>query len=122
MKLKKMHNHLKIAISSKPKNTIISYYCMNIILNSKLASKRNNLIKDLNKSGVGTSIYYPHPIPRLNYYKKKYGYKKNKFKVSEIFSDRSISLPIGPHLNRYHIDYIVSVLKEIIKNYEKFKK
>ena len=83
---------------------------------------RNQIISLLKKKGVGTSIYYPHPIPRLRYYKKKYGYNKNKFKVSEILSDHSISLPIGPHLNRPHLDYIVRVLKNIKSKYETSKK
>ena len=33
-------------------------------------------MKQLSAFGIGTSIYYPHPVPRLNYYKKRYGYEK----------------------------------------------
>ena len=36
----------------------------------------------------------------MSYYKKKYGYKKNNFTNAAVISDRSISLPVGPHLTR----------------------
>ena len=121
-RLKKMKNFFSLSIKKKFRKNNISYYCLNIILNKNYANMRNQIISLLKKKGVGTSIYYPHPIPRLRYYKKKYGYNKNKFKVSEILSDHSISLPIGPHLNRPHLDYIVRVLKNIKSKYETSKK
>tara|TARA_B100000963_G_scaffold83164_1_gene70875 strand:- start:19087 stop:20247 length:1161 start_codon:yes stop_codon:yes gene_type:complete len=121
-RLKKMNNFFSLSIKKKFRKNNISYYCLNIILNKNYANMRNQIISLLKKKGVGTSIYYPHPIPRLRYYKKKYGYNKNKFKVSEILSDHSISLPIGPHLNRPHLDYIVRVLKNIKSKYETSKK
>ena len=49
--------------------------------------------------GLGTSIYYPKPVPLLRYYKDKYGFKDSDFKISNIISQSSICLPIGPHLS-----------------------
>ena len=121
-KLKSLNEFIYFSIQNNNKKNNISYYCMNILLKKKYASERNKIISLLKKNGIGTSIYYPHPIPRLRYYKKKYGYDYKKFKVSEILSDHSISLPIGPHLNRPHLDYIVSVLKKIKNKYAKIKK
>ena len=54
-----------------------SYYALTVILDEGL--ERNKMIAKLKKKGIGTSIYYPHPIPMLNYYKKKYGYKNKEF-------------------------------------------
>ena len=64
------------------------------------------IIKYLNKRNIGTSIYYPQPVPRMSYYKKKYGYNKNNFTNAAIISDRSISLPVGPHLTLKDLKYI----------------
>ena len=48
-----------------------AYYCLSLILNDKIKGKRKQLIRSLNKMGLGTSIYYPKPVPLLKYYKKK---------------------------------------------------
>ena len=37
---------------------------MNIILSDKLSKKRMEIIKYLNERNIGTSIYYPQPVPR----------------------------------------------------------
>ena len=57
------------------KNRIINYtssnYCLIVILmNNKLIKNREKIIKYLNNSGVGTSIYYPHPVSSMTYYRK----------------------------------------------------
>ena len=49
-----------------------SYYCLGAVLDGPLAGKRVDVIERLNAAGVGTSVYYPHPIPRLVYYRDKY--------------------------------------------------
>ena len=117
-KVKKMNNVFDIVIKKNNKKANISYYCLNLILKNKYAQKRDSIVGFLNKLGIGTSIYYPHPIPRLNYYKKKYGYNKNDFKYSEVLSDHSISLPVGPHINQTQLNYICKNLKTVEKNYE----
>ena len=87
---------------------------MNIILKKKYISKRTKIINFLNDNGIGTSIYYPKPVPLMSYYKKKYKYKKNSFKNASIISDQSIALPVGPHVNIKRINYIQKKIKEII--------
>ena len=48
-----------------------SYYCFSILVSKNLAKKRFKIINLLKIRGIGSSIYYPHPVPRLKYYKKK---------------------------------------------------
>ena len=98
-----------------------SYYCMNIILLGKLRKKRLRIIEYLKSKKIGTSIYYPQPVPRMTYYKKKYGYKKDFFLNASEISDYSISLPVGPHLNKKDLLYLANNLKSIVRkfNYEK---
>ena len=88
---------------------------MNIVLPEFLLKKRKKIIKDLNNKKIGTSIYYPQPVPRMSYYKNKYGYNQNQFKNSEIISDRSISLPVGPHLTNKDIKYIAITTLKVIE-------
>jgi len=52
----------------------------------------------------------------MKYYKDKYGYNKKKFKNAEMFSDKSICLPVGPHLNQNHMTFIAKNITTVIKN------
>jgi dTDP-4-amino-4,6-dideoxygalactose transaminase len=58
-------------IDSDKKLLLNSYYCLTIILKNELSRFRLEIIKKLNNSGIGTSIYYPQPVPRMKYYQKK---------------------------------------------------
>ena len=98
-----------------------SYYCLSIILKDKLAQYRDKLISLLKEKGVGTSIYYPKPVPLLNYYQKKYGHRVDEFPIASVISNQSIALPVGPHLNEEDISYILISLKESISAVSKFK-
>tara|TARA_X000000950_G_C13528011_1_gene502400 strand:- start:358 stop:633 length:276 start_codon:yes stop_codon:yes gene_type:complete len=91
---------------------------MNVVLSKKLSKNRMRIIKYLNKRNIGTSIYYPQPVPRMSFYKKKYGYKQSDFLNSSIISDRSISLPVGPHLSLSDLRYISKNLLASVKKFQ----
>jgi dTDP-4-amino-4,6-dideoxygalactose transaminase len=84
-----------------------SWYCLSAVLDGELGSKRNEFVRRLNEVGIGTSVYYPHPVPRLGYYKSKYGYDAARFRQAARISDQSIALPVGPHLDGSDISYII---------------
>ena len=92
-----------------------SHYCLSIILNDDLASKRQEIMEALTSRGIGSSIYYPQPVPRMTYYRTKYGYDSSQFKHAARLSDHSIALPVGPHLNITDMQAVANNLTEIIK-------
>tara|TARA_B100001093_G_scaffold52260_1_gene44329 strand:+ start:16122 stop:17270 length:1149 start_codon:yes stop_codon:yes gene_type:complete len=92
-----------------------SHYCLSIILDNKLTLIRHEIMEELTKKGIGSSIYYPQPVPRMIYYKNKYGYDNKKFQNAEKISDSCISLPVGPHLKEGDIKTISAELIKIIK-------
>ena len=94
-----------------------SYYCFAFILKKKIKKFRKEIIDQLNAKGIGTSIYYPHPVPYMNFFKKKYRLK-NRFKNAEIFSYQTIMLPIGQHVTSKNISYISNAVIKILKKYE----
>jgi perosamine synthetase len=75
-----------------------SHYCLVAVLKGPLARRREEIVRALNAQGVGTSVYYPHPVPRLSVYRTKYGYDSALYPGAETISDHSIALPVGPHL------------------------
>jgi len=96
-----------------------SYYCLTILLNDTLSPKRTEIINCLKNNGVGTSIYYPKPVPVMTYYQQKYGYKTTDFPVASKISNQSIALPVGPHLNEDDMKYIVENLKHALYEVKK---
>jgi perosamine synthetase len=83
-----------------------SHYCLVAVLGGELKDRRTEVVARLNEGGVGTSVYYPQPVPRMTYYKSKYGYDASRFENAATVSDRSIALPVGPHLDPADMRYI----------------
>jgi len=80
-------------------NITSSHYCLGLILDEEIRAMRPFIMSSLGEKGIGSSIYYPSPVPRMSYYRNKYGYDSEQFKSAESISDSIISLPIGPHLS-----------------------
>jgi dTDP-4-amino-4,6-dideoxygalactose transaminase len=81
----------------------------------KLAPHRNLIVQRLNAAGIGTSVYYPHPVPRLAYYRQKYGTPEKDYVHAAKISDQSIALPIGPHVSAFDLEKISNELKKAIR-------
>jgi dTDP-4-amino-4,6-dideoxygalactose transaminase len=94
-------------------DAVNSHYCLVAMLDGELAARRIELVARLNEAGVGTSVYYPQPVPRMTYYKRKYGYDAAAYPNAEAISDRSIALPVGPHLTEDDMAYVAEQLTMI---------
>ncbi len=92
-----------------------SRYCLSVLLDEDFRGKRSEIINKLRQKGVGTSIYYPHPVPTMRYYAEKYGFTTGDFPVAELISNSSIALPVGPHLNEEDMEYIAKALEEALR-------
>jgi dTDP-4-amino-4,6-dideoxygalactose transaminase len=92
-----------------------SHYCLSVLLSATLAPNREALMAALGSRGVGTSIYYPAPVPRMSYYREKYGYPAGGFPNAERIADTSVALPVGPHLEGDDVQYVVDSVKESIQ-------
>ncbi len=101
------------------KNIKSSYYSLCLILKNQFKNKRFEIIKKLNNKGIGTSIHYPKIVSDYNYYKKKYNLNRNDFLNASKISYSSFNLPIGPHLNKKNLEYIVYTLKKTILEIKK---
>lgn len=83
-----------------------SHYCATVVLEGRLAARRADVMATLTAAGVGTSIYYPHPVPRMAYYREKYGYDPARVPSAVAISDSGIALPNGPHLSDDDVSYV----------------
>jgi len=94
-----------------------SPYCLSLVLDGALAKARNEIVGRLNAAGIGTSIYYPQPVPRLSYYREKYGYDGARFPNATRISDHSLALPVGPHLTAEELSYMADALRTVWKEF-----
>ncbi len=102
-------------LDSNSDDVVNSHYCLILVLQGGLSGKRTEMIERLKARGVGTSVYYPQPVPRMSYYQGKYGYEQGKYTNAEIISDNSIALPVAPHLDIDDMDYIADCIGEILQ-------
>lgn len=89
-----------------------SYYCYSIILENH-DHPRATIAAELKERGVGTSVYYPHPVPHMTYYRQTFGYSLDTFPVAAEISNWSIALPVGPHVTEEDMNYIAEQLHAI---------
>ena len=79
---------------------------------------RNNFIDKMNKRGIGLAVHYK-PLHQLSYYKKKYNFEFNNFKIANSLYDSIISLPIYPSLSNKSLNYIIESITTLHNTYSK---
>lgn len=95
-----------------------SYYCQSVILKDSIAKRREDIMAAMTQKGIGTSIYYPSPVPHFTYYKDKYGFTEDTFLNAKRISKQSIAFSVGPHLNSEDMEYVAFHLKEILTKFK----
>jgi perosamine synthetase len=96
------------------KRRVHANYCLVAVLDEGLAPRRAAIIESMKASGVGTSVYYPVPIPLSAYYQKKYGARHASFPNASRISNQSIALPVGPHLDEAAMRVVADSLEKAI--------
>jgi len=77
-----------------------------------LKADRGKVIEKLKEYNIGTSVFF---IP-IHYHPayKKLGYKKGDFPVAEKYYERTLALPLYPHIKKEDIQYVSEALHEIL--------
>ena len=91
-----------------------SHYCLVAVLDPALAPKRDAIVGRLNAAGIGTSVYYPQPVPRMKCYQEKYGYDAARFPNASRVSDAGIALPVAWHVSPDDARFIGRTFREIV--------
>lgn len=92
-----------------------SCYCLVAVLPDWLAARRNEVVVRLKEAGVGTSIYYPQPVPEMTYYRDKYNTPPTAYQQAQRLSSSSIALPVGWHLDLEDVRYVGDTLNQIVE-------
>ena len=112
----KLEDHPHLEILPQPVDSVqtSSHYCMGALLSHQLSSRRPEIMNELKEVGIGTSIYYPHPVPSMSYYIETYG--EIKCPNAEAISNAILALPVGPHLNPGDMVRIAEELIKVVNN------
>ncbi len=107
-------NNEKIKLPIEGKDIKHAYHLFPILLNLKKIKKtKSEIFIDLRKKNIFLQVHYI-PVHMHSYYKKKYGFKKGDFPVSEDFYEREISLPIYFDLNLKNQKYLCKTIEKIL--------
>ena len=93
-----------------PKNVYSSFHLAVIILNDNAIPFHKEIFLFLRKSGIGVQIHYI-PIHCQPYY-KSIGFTKGDFPNAENYSNRAISIPIYPGLEKKYINMIINTINK----------
>jgi dTDP-4-amino-4,6-dideoxygalactose transaminase len=100
-----MGNH-KVTVSCEPEWSRCVYHLFVVRVEN-----RDELIKQLASTGIGTGIHYPIPLHLQNAY-AGLGYKRGDFPIAEKAAAEILSLPMYPHLRG---DQQNGVVRELTK-------
>jgi perosamine synthetase len=101
-------------LASSTNRLVSGYYCLAAMLAPALAPKRPEIMAGLTARGVGSSVYYPHPVPRMSYYANRHGWRDGSFQNAEWLADNSIALSVGPHLTVDDMAYTADALEAVL--------
>jgi len=105
---------IKVLVSNDP-SINNACYALTMVLSGANRDQRNDFIFRLKQAGIGTSVYYPQPVPRMKYYADRYGYDSTSFPNAVAIADNSIALPVGPHVTPEDVDAIIHHVHEVYR-------
>lgn len=76
-------------------------------------AQRDQLQAHLQKSGVGTEVYYPVPMHVQECF-AYLGYKAGQFSESESAAKQTLALPIYPELSEAQLRYVVDCVRDFV--------
>jgi aminotransferase EvaB len=101
----KIIKEIYIPERTKKNKEVFHIYCLQV-------KNRNKLAKFLTSRGIDAKIHYPIPMHLQKPSKKKYGYKKGDFPISEKLSNTTISLPVHEFIKKKELNYMIKRIKE----------
>jgi dTDP-4-amino-4,6-dideoxygalactose transaminase len=89
-----------VILPKQRKNETLNWYLYTIA-----HKNRNKIMKQLNSSGIGATVYYFPPIHKTPYYKTKKSLTNTEWAASHV-----LSLPIHPKVRRSDLEKMQRIL------------
>lgn len=88
-------------------------YFVYVVQLLKPGVRRDDIIEKLKRRGIASKPYLPS-IHLFSFYKKRFGFKRGDFPISEGISDRALALPLYRGLTERDVKRIVATLTSVI--------
>lgn len=79
---------------------------------------RDALIEYLRKMGIGTSVHF-QPLHLHSFYRKAFGFRRGSYPHTERESERAISIPLYPGLDKTAQDRVVAALLDLARRHRR---
>jgi dTDP-4-amino-4,6-dideoxygalactose transaminase len=103
-----------LELPSEPDGVTHAWHLYIVKLRDRSECRRNRLIEQLKKAGVGTSVHFI-PLNLQPYYRKRYALSAGDFPHATAHYRSAITLPLYPDLRRAEVDYIADTLRKLLR-------
>ena len=99
-----LERHSGLILPSESKDQLHSWYLYTARLKDGTETKRNKILEELKKKGIGAEAYYVNPVHQMPFYRENFG--SAKLPETERASKQVFSLPIHPGVTAEQVDFI----------------
>ncbi len=107
----KLRNIKSLQLPIVPEGYKHSWYLFTVRLKNA-DKKRDEIVSDLRKLGIGATVYYRVPIHLMPFYRK---FSKHRLPNTEQVVKEVFSLPVHPVVTAEEVDYIATSLQSLLK-------
>ena len=108
----KLQNVKGLQLPIVPKGYKHSWYLFTVRLRDVDEEKRDRILRELRKLGIGATVYYRVPIHLMPFYRK---FSKTRLPNTEKVAGQVFSLPVHPAVTVEQIDYITTSLQKLLR-------
>ncbi len=84
----------------------------------KLNADREQVRRELFEEGIGTGIHFIS-LHLQKYYQERFGFKQTAFPNAAFVSERTLSLPLSPHLTTEEVERIIEAFQKVLSRHLK---
>jgi len=108
----KLRGVKKLQLPIVPKGRKHSWYLFTVRLKKADAKRRDKIVDELRKLGIGATVYYRVPIHLMPFYRR---FSKHRLPNTERAANQVFSLPVHPAVTIEQLDYIAASLQGLLK-------
>jgi len=109
---KHLKNAERLQVPAEPRGYRHSWYLYTVRLRGATAAKRDKLVEQLRRKGIGAEVYYVNPVHLMPYYRR---FGKFKLPETEKASAQVLSLPVHPGVTREQMDFIGETMLHLLQ-------
>jgi len=107
----KLEKAEKLQLPDEPKGYKHSWYLFTVRLNKAKRAKRDKLVAELKRKGIGAEVYYSNPVHLMPFYKK---FVRQRLPQTEKAAEQVFSLPVHPGVTSEQLDFIGETVHHLL--------